>query len=73
MSDRQAHDHQGEVVGSDPGARSAETEHRDLARPAEQAPNELAPDQRQQHPDRGPTTHRDTRIDPDPRFGETGE
>jgi hypothetical protein len=70
MAEEGAYDHRNEVAGSGSGERSAETEHRDTARPEEQT-NELAPGGRREHPERGPTTHDDTRIDPDPRFGET--
>jgi hypothetical protein len=70
MSDEKTYEHRNGVAGA--GGETAETEHRDAARPGGEQRNELDPDRRNREERRGPRTHDDTRIDPDPRFGEKG-
>jgi hypothetical protein len=60
-NDRAATEHQQTTTGGSSG-RNAETEHRDLARPEENGPNELRPDERGREEGIGPRTHDDTRF-----------
>lgn len=61
-SDRPATEHQQTTTTGGAGGRTAETEHRDLARPEENETNELRPDERGRPDGIGPTTHDDTRF-----------
>lgn len=72
MSEQQPYQHQGEIAGTRGEEASAETEHRDAARPSGEGRNELNPDERNRQDDHGPRTHEATRIDPDPRFEDGG-
>jgi hypothetical protein len=72
MSEKKPYDHQGDVAGST--GESAESEHRDTARPAAPPPNEIDVAERNREEPPRRTTRQDTRIDPDPRFeDENGE
>jgi hypothetical protein len=70
MSGKQPYEHEGEVAGA--RRETAESEHRESARPAGPRTNELDVEARKREQPRR-STHQDTRIDPDPRFEETDQ
>lgn len=70
MSDKGAYEHR---TGAGGAGESAETEHRDTARPLQPESNEIDLERRNEEQRYGPRTHQPTRIDPDPRFEDIAE
>jgi hypothetical protein len=71
MSENRPYEHSSTSTGGSGDGDSAQTEHRDTARPTGDQPNESTPEERNERSNYGPRTQPATRIDPDPLFDDT--